>query len=52
MECQLGYIMMLVISNVICKYEGKYTILNKNICHFWDRHRARFPGKNLKHRNI
>ena len=47
MECQLCYLMMLI-SNGICHYEGKYAVLNKNICHFWDRHRARFPEKNSK----
>ena len=31
--CQLGYIMMLI-SIGICRYEGKYAVLNRNICHF------------------
>ena len=30
----------------------KYAVLNKNICHFWDRDRACFPEKNPEHRNI
>ena len=46
-ECQLGYIMMLI-WNDICQYEGRYATLNKNICHFWDRRRTRFSGKNPK----
>ena len=49
MECQLGYIMMLI-SNGICQYERKYATLNKNICHFWDRNRACFPEYNSKAR--
>ena len=40
------------ISNGICQYVWKDAVLNKNICHFWDRHRARFTRKNPKHRNI
>ena len=41
-ECQLGYIMMLI-SNGIWQYVWKYAVLNKNICHFWDHHRPSFP---------
>ena len=40
-----GYLMM-PISNGICQYVWKNAVLNKNICHCWDRHRARFPEKN------
>ena len=47
-ECQLGYLMMLI-SNGICQYEGIFAALNKNICHFgstnWGHHRASFPQK-------
>ena len=50
-ECQLCHIMMLIL-NSICQYERRYAILNKNICHFWDRHRALFPEKNPIHRNV
>ena len=32
-KCQLGYLMMLI-SNGICQYEGRYAALNENICHF------------------
>ena len=32
-QCQLGYLMILI-SNGICQYEGKYAALKKNICHF------------------
>ena len=46
-ECHWCYI-MIQISNGICRYEGKFAALDKNICHFGDRHRARFPGKNPK----
>ena len=43
-QCQLGYLMILI-SNGICQYEGKYAVLNKNICHFLDHHRAWFSEK-------
>ena len=46
-QCQFGYLMMLI-SNGICNYERRYATLNKNICHFWDHHRAQFPEKNSK----
>ena len=36
---------MMPISNGICQYVWKDAVLNKNICHFWDRHRARYPEK-------
>ena len=35
-------------ANFKCQYVWKDAVLNKNICHFWDRHRARFPEKNSK----
>ena len=35
-RCQLGYLMILI-SNGICQYEGKYVALNKNICHILGR---------------
>ena len=38
------------IQNGICQYERRYATLNKNICHFWDRHRARLPETNSKAR--
>ena len=41
MSRQLVYLMILI-SNDICQYDGKYAMLNKNLCHFWDHHRARF----------
>ena len=34
-ECQLGYLMMLI-SNGICQYEGRYATLNKIYVIFWD----------------
>ena len=43
-ECQLSYLLMLI-SNGICQYAGRYAVLNKKICHFWDRNRASFPEK-------
>ena len=39
---------MMLIVNGIYQYERRYATLNKNICHFWDHHRARFPEKNSK----
>ena len=32
-ECQLGFVMVLI-SNGICQYEGKYATMNKNLCQF------------------
>ena len=42
----------LVISNGMCQYEGKYVVLNKNICHFWDYHRACFAEKSKARKHI
>ena len=39
-DCHLGFLMM-PISNDICQYEGKYAVLNKNLCHF-------FPKKKIQ----
>ena len=36
---------MMLISIGKCQYAGRYAALNISICHFWDRPRARFPGK-------
>ena len=46
-EYQLGHLMM-PISNGICQYVWKDAVVNKNISHFWDHHRARFLEKNSK----
>ena len=39
-------------SNGICQNEGKYAALNKNICQFWDHHRASSPEKTKAQRHI
>ena len=43
---------MMLISNGICQYEGRYAALNKNICHFLGLSPSVFSEKNPKHGNI
>ena len=50
-RCQLVYLMVLI-SNGICQYEGRYAALSKNICHFLGPSPSAISGKNPKHRNI
>ena len=44
-DSQLGYLLILI-SNGLCQYEGKYAALNKKICHFSGL--ACFAGKKPK----
>ena len=45
-QCQLGYLMILI-SNGICQYEGKYAALKKNICHFLGPSPSVISGKKI-----
>ena len=56
-ECQLGYTMVqisngicgiIMICHMICQYERKYAMLNKNICHFSGPWPSVFPGKKIQ----
>ena len=46
-ECQLSFIMMLI-WNSICHYKGRYSVLNKNICHFLGPSPSVFSGKKIQ----
>ena len=49
-DCQLGYLVMLI-SNGICNYDGKYANLNKNIYQFLGPWPSAISGKNPNHRS-
>ena len=45
--CRLGYLIVLI-SNGICQYERRYTVLNKNICHFLGPSPSAISGKKIQ----
>ena len=53
---QSSYLMILsnqmAYANIICQYERKYAMLNKNICHFLNRNRACFPKKSKARKHV